>query len=53
MREGQRLPRGGLDAHQGSYTPAAFVAEQVVLYESVLTNQGPRYDPRLALELPA
>jgi RNA 2',3'-cyclic 3'-phosphodiesterase len=51
VREGQRLPRGGLEDHQGSYAPAGFVADQVVLYESVLTRQGPRYDARLALEL--
>ena len=51
VREGQRLPRSGLDEHQGSYARAGFVADQVVLYESVLTNQGPRYDARLSLEL--
>jgi 2'-5' RNA ligase len=51
VREGQRIPRGGLDDHQGSYTLATFVADRVVLYESVLTKQGPRYDERLALDL--
>jgi hypothetical protein len=28
-----------------------FVAEELVLYESVLTTSGPRYDPRLTLDL--
>jgi 2'-5' RNA ligase len=51
VREGQRLPRGGLDDHQGSYRPEAFVADHLLLYESVLTKQGPRYDTRLAVEL--
>jgi 2'-5' RNA ligase len=53
VREGQRFPRGGLDEHQASYARAAFVADRVVLYESVLTRQGPRYDERLIVELPA
>lgn len=53
VREGQRLPRGGLDEHQAAYARTAFVADRVVLYESVLTNQGPRYDARLTQELPA
>ena len=51
--EGQRLPRGGLDGHQDSYARSEFVAHQVMLYESVLTKQGPRYDPRLTVELSA
>ena len=51
VREGQRVPRGGLEEHQGSYRTAAFVADRLVLYESVLTKQGPRYDERLAVEL--
>jgi 2'-5' RNA ligase len=53
VREGQRFPRGGLDEFQGSYEHAAVVADRLVLYESVLTNQGPRYDARLTQELPA
>jgi hypothetical protein len=53
VREGQRLPRGGLDEHQGSYARAAFGADRVILYESVMTRQGPRYDERLVVELPA
>ena len=51
VREGQRLPKPGLEAHLGSYAPAEFLGKQLVLYESVLTKQGPRYDPRLTLEL--
>ena len=53
VREGQRLPRGGLDGHQDSYARSEFVAHQVMLYESVLSKQGPRYDPRLTVELSA
>jgi 2'-5' RNA ligase len=51
VREGQRLPRPALEAHEGSYARAGFVGSQLVLYESVLTRQGPRYDARLTLEL--
>ena len=47
------MPPGGLDGHQTSYARSEFVADQVILYESVLTKQGPRYDPRLTVELGA
>jgi RNA 2',3'-cyclic 3'-phosphodiesterase len=53
VREGQRFPRGGLDEFQGSYKHAEVIIDRLVLYESVLTRQGPRYDARLTLELPA
>ncbi len=51
VREGHRLPPGGLDDFSGVYVQAPFTGGQLVLYESVLTTQGPRYDARLTLEL--
>jgi RNA 2',3'-cyclic 3'-phosphodiesterase len=51
VREGQRLPSGGLDDHAGGVTPVPFVAQELVLYESVLTTGGPRYESRLTLDL--
>ncbi len=51
VREGHRLPPGGLDDYAGGYARAPFVGGQLVLYESVLTTKGPRYEPRLTLEL--
>lgn len=53
VREGHRLPADGLDSFAQAYARAPFVASRLVLYESVLTTQGPRYQPRLALELTA
>jgi 2'-5' RNA ligase len=50
VREGQRLPPGGLDDAEG-LEPVAFVAQELVLYESVLTTTGPRYESRLTLDL--
>ena len=46
-----RAGAGGLQARRTQ--PAPFLGEQLVLYESVLTTQGPRYEPRLTLELAA
>jgi 2'-5' RNA ligase len=51
VREGQRLPSRGLDAHDERLKPVPFVARELVLYESVLTTGGPRYEPRLTLTL--
>jgi 2'-5' RNA ligase len=51
VREGQRLPTGGLDGHSGRFEPVPFAAEELVLYESVLTTGGPRYESRLTLDL--
>lgn len=50
VREGHRLP-AGLDEFGGAYQRSHFLATQLVLYESVLTTQGPRYEPKLTLEL--
>jgi 2'-5' RNA ligase len=51
VREGHRLPPGGLEEAGRSLAAAPFLGSRLVLYESVLTTQGPRYEPRLTLEL--
>jgi 2'-5' RNA ligase len=51
VREGQRLPPGGLDDHADAFERVPFVAQELVLYESVLTTGGPRYESRLTLDL--
>jgi 2'-5' RNA ligase len=51
VREGQRLPPGALESLAGAYEPVPFLASELVLYESVLERVGPRYEPRLTLEL--
>jgi 2'-5' RNA ligase len=51
VREGQRLPPGGLDDYADGFQQVPFVAEQLVLYESLLTTGGPRYESRLTLDL--
>jgi 2'-5' RNA ligase len=51
VREGHRLPPGALQSLEGQYQPVGFLASELVLYESVLGRGGPRYEPRLTLEL--
>ena len=51
VREGHRLPPHGLEEFDEAYARVAFVGARLVLYESVLTTGGPRYDSRLTLEL--
>jgi 2'-5' RNA ligase len=51
VREGQRLPAHGLDDYAESFEPVPFVAQELVLYESVLTTGGPRYESRLTVNL--
>jgi 2'-5' RNA ligase len=51
VREGQRLPAGALEGLAEEYEPVTFLASELVLYESVLGRGGPRYEPRLTLEL--
>ncbi|MGH2708898.1 MAG: 2'-5' RNA ligase family protein, partial [Actinomycetota bacterium] len=51
VKEGQRCPPRALEEFREAYQRAPFVASQLVLYESVLTTRGPRYEPRLTLEL--
>jgi RNA 2',3'-cyclic 3'-phosphodiesterase len=50
VREGQRLPPGGLDDHADGFERVPFVGQELVLYESVLTTGGPRYESRLTLD---
>ena len=51
VREGHRIPAGALDEYGSSHARASFLGNLLVLYESVLTTKGPRYEPRLTLEL--
>ncbi|HEX5387958.1 MAG TPA: RNA 2',3'-cyclic phosphodiesterase [Gemmatimonadales bacterium] len=51
VREGHRLPPGALDRFRGGHPKVSFRAEQLVLYESLLSSEGPRYEARLALTL--
>ena len=51
VREGQRLPPRGLEDHAEGFERVPFVAQELVLYESVLTTGGPRYESRLTLDL--
>src|SRR3954451_13378205 len=51
VREGQRLPTRGLDDHADGFERVPFVAQELVLYESLLTTGGPRYESRLTLNL--
>lgn len=51
VREGQRLPPSGLAAHAGDFEKVAFVAPELILYESLLTTTGPRYESRLTIDL--
>jgi RNA 2',3'-cyclic 3'-phosphodiesterase len=51
LREGQRCPPGALEAQEESFARLSFTGDQVVLYESILTPHGPRYEPQLTLDL--
>ncbi|HUR95576.1 MAG TPA: RNA 2',3'-cyclic phosphodiesterase [Gemmatimonadales bacterium] len=51
VREGHRIPAGALDEYGVSHARAPFLGSVLVLYESVLTTKGPRYEPRLTLDL--
>jgi len=51
VREGHRLPSGVLEEAGRSLSAAPFRGTTLVLYESLLTTQGPRYHARLTLEL--
>jgi RNA 2',3'-cyclic 3'-phosphodiesterase len=51
VREGQRCPPGSLAEFEAAYERVPFLATQVVLFESVLTSKGPRYQARLTIEL--
>jgi RNA 2',3'-cyclic 3'-phosphodiesterase len=51
VREGHRLPSGAIERYEIPDEGPSFLAEELVLYESVLTSDGPRYQPRLVLPL--
>jgi RNA 2',3'-cyclic 3'-phosphodiesterase len=53
VREGHRLPPGAIDRYALRNEGASFLAEELVLYESVLTSDGPRYQARLILPFEA
>jgi 2'-5' RNA ligase len=49
VREGHRVPPNALEEYEVERLP--LLAEELVLYESLLSSQGPRYEPRLTLPL--
>jgi RNA 2',3'-cyclic 3'-phosphodiesterase len=49
VREGHRLPANALEEYEVERLP--LLAEELLLYESLLSSQGPRYEPRLTLPL--
>jgi 2'-5' RNA ligase len=51
VREGQRCPANALEDFEGSFEHVSFIGDQVVLYESILTPRGPRYEAQLTLDL--
>ena len=51
VREGQRVPAGGLEDYADGFEQVPFTAQELVLYESMLTTSGPRYESRLTLDL--
>ena len=51
LREGQRLPARAIEQFDGAQPGQPFVADQVILYESVLTVRGPEYTARLTVAL--
>ncbi len=53
VREGHRLPPRALEEMDGTYERVAFLAEEVVLYESLLSREGPRYERRATVPLSA
>jgi 2'-5' RNA ligase len=53
VREGQRCPPHAFAELKDAYERLPFLATEVVLFESILTTKGPRYEPRLTIELAA
>lgn len=51
IREGHRLPALGLDEFDDAFERVWFTGSRLVLYESILTPKGPRYEAQLTLEL--
>jgi 2'-5' RNA ligase len=52
LREGQRLPLHALESETATVKPVVCLADELVLFESLLTPDGPRYTPQLTLPLP-
>jgi 2'-5' RNA ligase len=50
IREGHRLPPGGLDEQDDAFDRVWFTGTQLVLYESILTPKGPRYESQLTID---
>ena len=53
LRDGQRIPPGAIEQFPVTTSSNPFQVRQAVVYESVLTPAGPRYSPRLTMELGA
>jgi len=53
VREGHRIPVADIERLGGRLQPTPFLATELVLYESVLTPRGPRYESRLTIRLGA
>lgn len=51
VREGQRLPADALRTPAAAISPERFRADELVLYESLLTSAGPRYEARATITL--
>jgi 2'-5' RNA ligase len=51
VREGQRLPADALRNPASAIGSQSFQADQLVLYESLLTSAGPRYEARATIML--
>ena len=51
VREGHRIPPSLFDPEVTPVVRVPFLADEVVLYESVLTREGPRYTPHQTLKL--
>lgn len=50
VREGQRCPLRTVEAAAGEVEQVPFLADRLVLYESIPTGGRPRYEPRFTLE---
>jgi len=52
VRDGARLPSQALEALENDPSePVSFLADRLVLYESLLSPRGPRYEPRVIFDL--
>ena len=51
VRERERLPAGAADRLESVHVTDSFLAELMVLFESVLTPRGPEYTARHTIRL--